>query len=87
MSCGVGRRCSSNLALLWLWFRPVAVAPIQPLAWELPHAVGAALKRGINKAEPRVPVVAHRVKNPARIHEDVDLIPGLTQWVKDLALL
>ena len=25
--------------------------------------------------------------NPARIHEDVCLIPGLFQWVKDLALL
>ena len=25
--------------------RPVAEAPIQPLAWELPYATGAALKR------------------------------------------
>ena len=25
--------------------------------------------------------------NPTHIHEDVGLIPGLTQWVKDLALL
>ena len=25
--------------------------------------------------------------NPTRNHEVVDLIPGLTQWVKDLALL
>ena len=34
-----------DLALLWLWRRRVAAAPIQPLAWELPYAVGAALKR------------------------------------------
>ena len=31
--------------LLWLWHRPAAAAPIQPLAWELPYAVGTALKR------------------------------------------
>ena len=33
-----------------------------------------------------VPVVAQWVKNPASIHKDADLIPSLTQWVKDLAL-
>ena len=34
-----------DLVLLWLWHRLAAVALIQPLAWELPYAVGAALKR------------------------------------------
>ena len=34
-----------------------------------------------------VPVVAEQVKKPTGIHEDVGLIPGLDQWVKDLALL
>ena len=33
-----------DLVLLWLWCRPAAVAPIRPLVWELPCAVGAALK-------------------------------------------
>jgi len=33
-----------DLALLWLWRRPAATAPIRPLAWEPPHAMGAALK-------------------------------------------
>ena len=34
-----------DLALLWLWCRPAAAAPIRPLAWEPPYAMGAALKR------------------------------------------
>ena len=36
MSCGVGRRCSSD---------PAATALIRPLAWEPLYAVDAALKR------------------------------------------
>ena len=35
MSCVVGHRCGSDLALLWLWSRLAAVAPVRPLAWEL----------------------------------------------------
>ena len=45
MSCGVDCRCSSDLVLLWLWCRLAAVAPIWPLVWEPPYAVGAALKK------------------------------------------
>ena len=44
MSCGVGHRQSLDPALLWLWHRPAAAAPIGPLAWESPYAVGVALK-------------------------------------------
>ena len=39
----------ADAARIWrcreLWCRPAAVAPIRPLAWELPYAMGAALKR------------------------------------------
>ena len=42
MSCGVGCSRDSGLMLLWLWYRPVATAPIRPLAWEPPYAAGAA---------------------------------------------
>ena len=34
-----------------------------------------------------VPIVAQQLKNLTSIHKDVGLIPGLTLWVKDLALL
>ena len=38
-------RHGSGPTLLWLWHRPAASAPIQPLAWEPPFTAGAALKR------------------------------------------
>ena len=34
-----------DLALLWLWHRPEATAPIRPLAWEPPYAAGAAQEK------------------------------------------
>ena len=45
VNCGVGHRRGSDPALLWLWCRPAATAPIQPLAWELPYAMHMVLKR------------------------------------------
>ena len=36
LSCGVGHRHGSDLALLWLWCRLEAAALIRPLAWEPP---------------------------------------------------
>ena len=45
MSCGVGLRHGLDVALLWLWHRPVADPLIRPLAWKLPYATGAALKK------------------------------------------
>jgi len=45
LSCGVGRRRSSDPVWLWLWRRPAATALIRPLAWEPPYAAGAALEK------------------------------------------
>ena len=42
VSCGVGGRRGLDPTLLWLWHRPVAMAPIRPLAWGPPCAVGVA---------------------------------------------
>ena len=39
-----------------------------------------------NKIHVGVPVVAQWLTNPTRNHEVAGSIPGLTQWVKDLAL-
>ena len=53
MNCGVGCRCSSDPALLWLWRRPAAMVPIQPLAWEPPHATGVAQEMAKRHKEKR----------------------------------
>ena len=45
MSCGVGHRGGSDPKFLWPWRWLAAVTPMHPLAWELPYAMGAALKR------------------------------------------
>ena len=37
VSYGAGPRPSQDPALLWLWLRLAAVAPIGPLAWEIPY--------------------------------------------------
>ena len=45
MSCGVGRRRGLDPELLWLWCRPVATAPVRPLAWGPQYAMGVALEK------------------------------------------
>ena len=70
--------------LLRLRRRPAAVTVIRPLAWELPYAAGADLKR--QKDQKKKKKVEHEFRssrcgsaeaNPASIHKDVGSIPGL----------
>ena len=48
MNCGVGRRHGLDLTLLWLWHRPAALAPIGPLDWETPFAMGSQKRQKKN---------------------------------------
>ena len=48
--------------LLWLWRRPAAIAPIQPLAWELPDNEGAALKRKGKTKQNKKNASLHKIK-------------------------
>ena len=91
MSCGVGYRRGSDPALLWLWRRLVATAPIGLLAWEHPYAAGAALEKAKKDQKKKnffcgVPVVAQWLTNPTRNREVVGSVPALAQWVIDPAL-
>ena len=45
----LGGRHGSDLLSLWLWCRPGAAAPIQPLARERLHAAGVSLKTKTNQ--------------------------------------
>ena len=62
MSSGAGHKLSSAPALLWLWHRSAAAALIQPLAWDPPYAIGAALKS--QKAKQNK-TKHHQTKKPA----------------------
>ena len=51
ISCGVSHRRGLGLVLLWLWLWPAAIAPILPLAWDLPYVMSVALKRQEKKKQ------------------------------------
>ena len=72
--CTLQMWCGSDLALLWPWCRPAAVALIRPLAWELPQAAGAALK---SKTKP---------KKQHKIDKQQNLLHGAGNYVQYLII-
>ena len=75
-----------DLALSLYRLRFLLRCGFEPLPQELPHAVGVAKGKKRIKVLMGVSVVAQWVINLTSTHEDVCLIPGLAQWVKDPAL-
>jgi len=77
MSCGVGCRLGSDPAWLWFWRRPVATAPIRPLAWKLPFAAGAAQRNSKKtKKKKKVSKTEHIIKDTNAPTTNV----GLKTW-------
>ena len=76
--------CRGSIPCLVQWVKGsgvAAVTRIQFLAQELLYATGVAIK---NKK--RSSCCDSVVTNPTSTHEDVSLIPCLSQWVKDPVL-
>ena len=69
MNCGVGRRLGWDSESLRLRCRPAAIAPIPPLAWEPPYAVGVAIKRKKKKERKERPARTScpRTKGPTSL--------------------
>ena len=62
-----------------------ATAQIQPLAGELPYATCAAKQNKTKQNKTGVPFMVQWLTNPTRNRGFAGLIPGLAQWVGDLA--
>ena len=65
MSYGVGHKHGLDPALLQLWYRPAAIAPIRPLAWKPPYAKGRALKSKKEKEKEKKKKKRVKVSQPA----------------------
>ena len=63
MSCGVGHRCVSDLALQWLWHGLAAVGPIRLLVQEPPYAAGAALKKKKKKKKKKTVLLTNALSH------------------------
>ena len=82
VSCGVGCRLGLDPALLWLWHRLAATAPIRPLAWETPYAAGAAQEIAKRQKKPKKQKQTNKQKTANRqshqIHSHREDTPNYT---------
>ena len=67
LGCAVGLRRGSDPALLWLWWRLAATAPIRPLAWESPFAAGVALEKTKSPPPKRLGLASVLLRIPASL--------------------
>ena len=86
MSCGVGCRRGSDPALLWLWRRPVATAPIQSLAWEPPYAAGAAQEIATTTTTTTKDKKKKKQNKQTKKHEELTHIASFSVMLQTLLL-
>ena len=67
--------------MLWLWCRQAAAAPIGPLAWEPPYAMGSALK--IKKKDIGTPVFIAALFIISKTWEQPEC-PLTEEWIKKM---
>ena len=72
MSCGVGCRHGLDPALLWLWCRLAPTAPIRPLAWEPPNAMGVAQEMAKRQKQKKKKKDILLQKTKRRTHQEVE---------------
>ena len=59
---------------------------LSPLGWGNGDSMPSHICTHVKFPTEGAPAVAQLVKNPTSIYEELGSIPGLTQWVKDVAL-